>query len=836
MSSIFRRLSQAVRNKDKNADEKRAKRKSTANGSLMTNGKSLGDGWPLENGKINSSDDATHGDATKFDKGSTDAVAGYPDPPDHGQSRLDIAKAVNSLSNLVSHSMRPMPDKFGDSSYDKEEPHPSVFKELRTIGVGDVEALAEKLQVGKDLVDDKTMLMEHIIQLVADLPDKSIHRSQLTNQFVDQLYNSLQHPPLSYLGDEFKYRRADGSGNNVMFPHIGQANMPYARTVQPETIQPGALPDPGLVFDSVFERKSFRPHPNKNSSIIFYWASIIIHDLFQTDHHDFSKSQTSSYLDLSPLYGDVQEDQDRIRTFKDGKLKLDCFAEHRLLTFPPGCGVILIMFNRFHNFVADNLAIINQGGRFSKPNPNLPSEQLKKAWAKYDNDLFQTARLVTSGLYMNITLIDYVRTIINLNRSNSTWTLDPRVKESDTCFNDDGTPRGMGNQVSAEFALVYRWHSAISEKDDRWTQALFKKMWGKPADEVSMPELLGGLAKWEAEMPDDPHERDFHGLMREDNGKFSDDELVDLVCDSIEDVAGAFGANHIPKVMKSIEILGMRQARAWDVASLNEFRKFFGLQPHKSFDDVNDDPKVAEQLKHLYEHPDKIELYTGLIAEKSKEPMPKSEGGPVGVGISPTYTISRAILSDAVALVRGDRFYTIDYTPRNLTNWGFSEVQYNFDVEQGCSFSKLFLRAFPNHFKPNSIYAHQPMTVPEENRKIMRSLGRESHYSYDRPTRMAPRVMIQNYRGVRQVLEDQATFKVTWGDATEYVYGRGGRDFMLSGDTRFYGRQRQEMGRSLYKEQWQGHIREFYTMITKSLVREKSVKIAGVYQMDFTRE
>ncbi len=69
-------------------------------------------------------------------------------------------------------------------------------------------------------------------------------------------------------------------------------------------------------------------------------------DLFQTNHADFNMSQTSSYLDLSPLYGDVQADQDMIRTFKDGKLKPDCFAEQRLLGFPPGCGVLLIMFSR----------------------------------------------------------------------------------------------------------------------------------------------------------------------------------------------------------------------------------------------------------------------------------------------------------------------------------------------------------------------------------------------------------------------------------------------------------------------------------------------------------
>jgi hypothetical protein len=36
-----------------------------------------------------------------------------------------------------------------------------------------------------------------------------------------------------------------------------------------------------------------------------------------------------------------------------------------------------------------------------------------------------------------------------------------------------------------------------------------------------------------------------------------------------------------------------------------------------------------------------------------------------GVGIAPTYTISRTVLSDAVALVRGDRFYTV--SPPNKT-------------------------------------------------------------------------------------------------------------------------------------------------------------------------
>jgi linoleate 10R-lipoxygenase len=62
------------------------------------------------------------------------------------------------------------------------------------------------------------------------------------------------------------------------------------------------------------------------------------------------------------------------------------------------------MFNRFHNYAVEQLAIINENGRFTKPDPNLPPEQLEKAMAEYDNDLFQTGRLITCGLYINITL------------------------------------------------------------------------------------------------------------------------------------------------------------------------------------------------------------------------------------------------------------------------------------------------------------------------------------------------------------------------------------------------------------------------------------------------
>ena len=105
--------------------------------------------------------------------------------------------------------------------------------------------------------------------------------------------------------------------------------------------------------------------------------------------------------------------------------------------------------------------------------------------------------------------------------------------------------------------------------------------------------------------------------------------------------------------MRAIEVLGIDQARKWNVATLNEFRAFFGMAPHKTFKDISTQPGVADSLKTLYGSPDLVELYPGLVAEDAKDVKVP------GAGLCPGFTISKAILSDAVALVRGDRFYTV---------------------------------------------------------------------------------------------------------------------------------------------------------------------------------
>jgi linoleate 10R-lipoxygenase len=522
--------------------------------------------------------------------------------------------------------------------------------------------------------------------------------------------------------------------------------------------------------------------------------------------------------------------QDSVRTFKDGMLKPDTFADKRLIGMPPGVCVLLVMFNRFHNHVAEHLAAINEGGRFTKPSASQDASRDSTQWKKQDEDLFQTARLVTCGLYINITLVDYVRNIVNLNRTNSTWTLDPRKEMGIDAGTRPGAERGTGNVVSAEFNLCYRWHSCISERDERWMQEFYGQVFGKQTTTMKPRELVSSFADFDKSIPEEPLERVFGGFRRESDGRFRDGDLVHCITAAIEDCAGAFGAKNVPKAMRPVEILGILQGRKWNVAGLNEFRKHFGLKPYKTFEDINSDPQVAGQLKHLYQHPDYVELYPGIVAEEAKEPMTP------GVGIAPTYTISRVVLSDAVCLVRGDRYYTTDYHARNLTSWGYNEANYDLEVNHGCVFYKLFLRAFPNHFKGNSVYAHYPMVIPSENLKILTDLGRVSQFDFTPPTFTPLRVNITSYGGSKYILQNQATYKVTWREGMSFVMGKGGNRFMLSGDTDFHSGQRKCMHMQLYKDGWKQAIKIFYASMTERLLLEKSYKVAGQTHVDIVRE
>jgi hypothetical protein len=85
---------------------------------------------------------------------------------------------------------------------------------------------------------------------------------------------------------------------------------------------------------------------------------------------------------------------------------------------------------------------------------------------------------------------------------------------------------------------------------------------------------------------------------------------------------------------------------------LNDFREFFKMKRHKTFEDITKDEEIQNALRDLYEHPDKVELYPGVFCES--DAAKGNDPGPTGVDAA----LWAAIFSDAVTLVRSDRFYT----------------------------------------------------------------------------------------------------------------------------------------------------------------------------------
>ncbi|KAI1650500.1 heme peroxidase [Daldinia loculata] len=755
------------------------------------------------------------------------------------------------------------------------------------VTIRDIVSLIEELvQVGQPL-DDKKGNTELLIGILTALPSTSNARVQLTNKLIDTLWDNLQHPPLSYLGGdvryevvgsskssssqntvpkpgdaiEFKapdsdvilreqiplapdglhhYRTPDGSYNNPIQPNLGRAGAPYAKSVRNTKRLAGVRPDPGLLFDLLMARddEHFKESPAGISAMFYYHATIIIHDIFRTSRTDMNISDTSSYLDLAPLYGSSLKDQLEIRTMKEGKLKPDTFHEKRLLGQPAGVNVMLVLYSRFHNYVADILLKINENGRFTlECRPDASPEDKACAIAKQDHDLFNTARLITGGLYINISLHDYLRAITNTHHSNSDWTLDPRV-QIDKQFDGEGTPRGVGNQVSAEFNLLYRFHSCISKKDERWINDFFLKLFpGREPSElenVSWTELGQALLTFENNTPKDPSLRTFDGLERQADGTFKDEDLVRILKEAMDDPAGVFGARTIPKALKVVEVLGIIQGRKWQVASLNEFREFFGLKKWDKFTDINSDPEIANLLEKLYADPDMVELYPGLMIEDIK-PVRNT-----GCGIQPTYSLGRAVLSDAVTLVRSDRFNTLDYNVSNLTSWGYNEVQQDNKTLGGSMAYKLIQRGLPGWFPYNSVAVMQPFYTKKANTAIAKELGTIDQYTQNDPQPPRKPVVLLTSSAIEQVLSKHTEFLIPWASPLNDLF-LGKKDiswYMLAGDKPENEANRTNMLKAMSKvPDISGAIQRFVESAGSKLIQKETFQLKkGLNQIDLIRD
>ncbi|KAJ7923789.1 heme peroxidase [Mycena leptocephala] len=662
-----------------------------------------------------------------------------------------------------------------------------------------------------DAVDDRLGAFADGLTLLSRIPPGSAVAKDMSNSAISLLYNTIPHPRAALLGPVHSFREADGGGNNLQIPQLGKAGTPYARSVQGKwCYAPTSLPDPGVIFDTLMKARDRKDHIGGNSAFTFAFASIVTHSLFRTDQKDWNVNDTSSYLDLSPLYGINQATQDLVRNKGEGRglMYPDTFSEERLIFLPPAASAILVILNRNHNYVADMLLKINERGRWTDPPPT--DEKLR---AQQDEEIFQTARLVNCGHFMGLIMSDYVAGFLGLSEGNA-WNMnafDP-IKTKD----GQEVERGLGNHCSVEFSVLYRWHPTLSAADVKWTEDVFNKVFNnKPFDQLTMQDFGSGFGRSFAALNPDPSKRTFGGLQRGPDGKFSDDDIAKILLDATENPAGAYRARGTPGVLRVIEIMGILQARQWGVCTMNEFRQFLGLKQYEDFEDWNPDPAIASAARRLYGHIDNLELYTGLQCE---ETMPLSPGLRFASG----YSMMRAVLGDAISLVRGDRFYTTDYTPANLTTWGFQDcVRDPHNGGFGGEMPKLLMRHLPRHYPYNSVYGCFPFFTPQKMKQSLTAQGLAADYTFDRPVPAPEPKVLNTFAGIKYVFNDPVRFPTVYDMA-----GLGnGYGFMLCFDQA--AKHDPDRGLALHAlfptESSLSQYRVWYRDSTAQLIKERSV-------------
>ncbi|KAG1220276.1 hypothetical protein G6F35_006825 [Rhizopus arrhizus] len=463
--------------------------------------------------------------------------------------------------------------------------------------------------------------------------------------------NIIPKPFITYVGHQF--RTADGSQNSPLFPEVGKAGSNYVMTVTTSSNNNENLPPAKEVFDKLLRRPDGEFTPNKNgvNMMLLYLAVVISHDLFHTDYNDPRRNLTTSYLDLSLLYGNNRAQQVSYRQMKGGLLKPDQWHDKRLVIQPPGVSALMVMFSRNHNYIAKKLLEINENKRFSYgPGKALATEE------EQDEHLFQTARLINNGCYLNIITHDFLRTILGVG-TNSPFNLN-LLANADTPI--------YGNVVSIEFNFIYRWHPAIGKEDAEYiakvASALGGSMNGRSKSGYLKKILEGPDSENEHRLDDRVEEFNKHfahasqeelekglpiaGTHRDiKTGSFPDVDIIKALRAGYTQVSSDFGqGQNTPAALEYIEIAAINQARAYGARTFNEFRKFFNVLPLETFEDFSEKPSVQQALKELYGTPDRVELYAGLMVERTKV-----------TGSQLPYTIGRAIISDAANLLRNDR-------------------------------------------------------------------------------------------------------------------------------------------------------------------------------------
>ncbi|CAA3021968.1 alpha-dioxygenase 1 [Olea europaea subsp. europaea] len=505
---------------------------------------------------------------------------------------------------------------------------------------------------------------------------------------------------------DFPFRTADGKFNDPFNEGAGSEDSFFGRNVLPDEQKKKLMkPDPVVVATKLLARREYIDTGKQFNVIAASWIQFMIHDwidhLENTDQQvelvapkevasqcplksfKFYKSKEVStehgyygigtgYLnrrtawwDGSAIYGSNAETLQKVRTFKDGKLKI---SKNGLLPHEDGqvisgdvrniwsgLSTLHALFVQEHNAVCDAL---------KKEYPDLK-----------DEELYRHARLVISAVIAKVHTIDWTVELLKTDmlragmRGNWYGLLGKKFKDT---FGHVGgailgglvglkkpNNHGIPYSLTEEFVSVYRMHGLLPDT------LLLRNVDAAPgpnkspplAKEVDMRELIGN--KGEEALQNIGFTRQMVSMGHQACGALELWNYPNWFRDLIpQDVDGRDRPD--PVDLPALEIYRDRER---SVARYNDFRRSLLLIPISKWDDLTDDNEAVQTLREVYDDDvEELDLLVGLMAEKKIR----------GFAISETAFIIFLLM--ASRRLEADRFFTSDFNEEVYTKKGLEWV------------------------------------------------------------------------------------------------------------------------------------------------------------------
>ncbi|KAF5799719.1 hypothetical protein HanXRQr2_Chr07g0307781 [Helianthus annuus] len=503
---------------------------------------------------------------------------------------------------------------------------------------------------------------------------------------------------------DFPFRTADGKFNDLFNEGAGSEGTFFGRNMPPVDQKEKLLqPDPMVVATKLLTRREFKGTGKQFNMIAASWIQFMIHDWIDhleetnqielkapaevasqcplksfkfyktkevdTGFYGINKGHINirtPWWDGSAIYGSNSTKLKKLRTFKDGKLKIgeDGLLQHDNDGVPLsgdvrngwiGLSTLQALFMLEHNKICDALK--------------------KEDHTLSDEDLYRHARLVTSAVIAKIHTIDWTVELLKTDllhvamRANWYGLLGKKFKDK---FGHVGgailggiiglkkpNNHGVPYSLTEEFVSVYRMHSLLPDqlliRDVNSTPGPNKSL--NVTQKVDMINLIG--KKGENELSKIGSRTLMVSMGHQACGAL---ELWNypawLRFVVPQNVDGTDRPDQVD--LPSLEIYRDRER---NVARYNEFRRSLFLIPISKWQDLTDDKKAIDTLREVYgDDVEQLDLLVGMAAEKKIK----------GFAISETAFVIFIIM--ASRRLEADRFFTSDFTEEVYTKRGLEWV------------------------------------------------------------------------------------------------------------------------------------------------------------------